>query len=102
CRTPTREGREKTHNEPRRHYQVTLWISVPASIAGLLLVCGLGRSFYAWVFYPIHDLEEGVNRVARGDFEHRIEVHSGDEMEDLGEAFNDMMSRLHALYSDLA
>jgi two-component system, NtrC family, sensor kinase len=89
-------------NESRRHYQVTLWISVPASVAGLLLVCGLGRSFYAWVFYPIHDLEEGVNRVARGDFEHRIEVHSGDEMEDLGEAFNDMMGRLHALYSDLA
>jgi signal transduction histidine kinase/CHASE3 domain sensor protein len=89
-------------NESRRHYQVTLWISVPASIAGLLLVCGLGRSFYAWVFYPIRDLEEGVQRVAHGDFEHRIEVHSGDEMEDLSEAFNDMMARLHALYSDLA
>jgi signal transduction histidine kinase len=88
--------------ESRGHYQITLWISVPASIAGLLLVCGLGRSFYAWVFYPIRDLEEGVARVAGGNFDHRIEVHSGDEMEDLGAAFNDMMGRLHDLYSDLA
>ena len=67
----------------RRNYQITLWIVVPASVVGLLLMAGLLGSFYAWVFYPIRDLEAGVSRVARGDFDHRIEVHSGDEMEDL-------------------
>ncbi len=54
------------------------------------------------MFHPIRDLEAGVIRVAKGDFDHRIEVHSGDEMEDLGTAFNDMMRRLQDLYSDLA
>jgi signal transduction histidine kinase len=88
--------------ESRRHYQVSLWIVVPSSVLGLLLMAGLMQSFYAWVFYPIRDLEAGVKRVARGDFAHRIEVHSGDEMEDLGAAFNDMTQRLHNLYSNLA
>jgi two-component system NtrC family sensor kinase len=88
--------------DSRSKYQTTLWIAVPASVVGLLLIIGLLGSFYAWVFHPIRDLEAGVNRVAKGDFDHRIQVHSGDEMEDLGVAFNDMMQRLQDLYSDLA
>ncbi len=89
-------------NHSRSNYQLTLWIAIPASAVGLLLVCGLRVYFYGWVFYPIRDLEAGVVRVAKGDLNHRIEVHSGDEMEDLGHAFNDMMQRLQDLYSDLA
>jgi two-component system NtrC family sensor kinase len=88
--------------DSRGKYQTTLWITVTASIVGLLLIIGMLGSFYAWVFHPIRDLEAGVNRVAKGDFDHRIEVHSGDEMEDLGAAFNDMMRRLQDLYGDLA
>jgi signal transduction histidine kinase len=86
----------------RSHYQITLWISIPTSIVGLLLLCGLLRSLYGWVFFPIRDLGEGVARVGRGDFSRKIEVHSGDEMEDLAAAFNDMMQRLNDFYSELA
>jgi signal transduction histidine kinase len=89
-------------NESRSHYQITLWISIPTSIVGLLLVSGLLRAFFAWLFWPIRDLAAAVARVARGDFSRKIELHSGDEMEDLADAFNDMMQRLHHLYSDLA
>lgn len=86
----------------RRHYQVALWIIVPASVIGLLSMAGLLRSFYGWVFNPIRDLEAGVKRVAQGEFDRAIEVASGDEMEDLAAAFNDMMRRLADLYNDLA
>jgi len=96
------QGMHKRIDRSRRNYQVTAWIAGLASIVGLLLVCGVFGSFYAWVFHPIRDLEAGVARVAKGDFDHRIEVHSGDEMEDLATAFNNMMQRLHDLYSDLA
>jgi signal transduction histidine kinase len=65
-------------------------------------LCFLLRFFYGWVFYPIRDLERGAGRVAQGDFEHRIDVHSGDEMEDLARAFNEMTSRLREMYTDLA
>jgi signal transduction histidine kinase len=89
-------------DESRRHYQVALWIIVPASAIGLLSMAGLMRSFYGWVFNPIRDLGAGVERVAQGEFSHRIEVTSGDEMEDLATAFNEMMQRLADLYTDLA
>ncbi len=54
------------------------------------------------MFYPVRDLIAGSGRVAHGDFESRIDVHSGDEFEDLAAAFNDMTHRLHFMYSDLA
>ncbi len=96
------EQLEERWGQSRRHYQIALWIIVPSSIVGLLVMAGLMRSFYVWVFAPIRDLELGVGRVAGGDLGHRIELHSGDEMEDLGNAFNEMMGRLQDLYSDLA
>ncbi len=89
-------------NESREHYQVTLWIVLPASGVGLLIMAGLMWSFYGWVINPIRDLQTGVLRVAGGDFTRRIEVKSGDEMEDLAAAFNDMMQRLRDLYDNLA
>jgi len=80
----------------------TLWFVFSTSIVGITLLCSLLRFFYAWVFYPIRDLEEGAGRVAQGDFEHRIEVHSQDELEDLAAAFNNMTGRLRETYRDLA
>jgi two-component system, NtrC family, sensor kinase len=88
--------------ETRRHYQITLWIVVPTSVAGLVMLLGLMRSFYTWIMYPIRDLNAGVARVAAGDFGHRIEINSGDEMQDLSAAFNDMTGHLQTLYGDLA
>lgn len=89
-------------NDSRRHYQISLWIIVPSSGIGLLMMAGLLHSFYGWIFYPIRDLEAGVSLLARGDFNHRIEVKSGDEMESLAQAFNEMTRRLRELYTDLA
>jgi signal transduction histidine kinase len=83
-------------------YKTCIWIVGSTSVVGVLLLCALLRSFYCWVFFPIRDLQQGAGRVAQGDFEHRIEVHSGDEMQDLAIAFNDMTGRLREMYRDLA
>jgi signal transduction histidine kinase len=83
-------------------YKVSLAIVISTSVIGILLMVSLLRFFYGWVFYPVRDLQQGAGRVAQGDFEHRIEVHSGDEMEELAAAFNDMTSRLREMYTDLA
>jgi len=88
-------------NEGKHYYQTCLWIVGTTSVCGVLLMAGLLRFFYGWVFYPVRDLEAGAERVAQGDFEHRIEVHSGDEMEDLSDAFNNMTGRLREMYRDL-
>jgi signal transduction histidine kinase len=83
-------------------YKTSLAIVLSTAIVGILLTASLLRFFYRWVFYPIRDLQQGAGRVAQGDFEHRIEVQSGDEMEDLAAAFNDMTGRLREMYRDLA
>ncbi len=86
----------------RETFRTSMWIVCSTSLGGVLLLCSLLGMFYRWVFYPIRDLEEGAGRVAQGDFEHRIQVHSGDELEDLATAFNDMTGRLQEMYRDLA
>jgi signal transduction histidine kinase len=82
-------------------YGISVKIVLATSIGGVLLLTVILRFFYTWVFHPIRDVERGAGRVAQGDFEHRIEVHSGDEMEDLAEAFNNMTQRLREMYRDL-
>jgi signal transduction histidine kinase len=83
-------------------YKVSLAVVLSTSVLGVILMAGLLRFFYGWVFNPIRALELGAGRVAGGDFDHRIDVNSGDEMEDLAAAFNDMTGRLREMYSDLA
>ena len=86
----------------RRDYVVSRAIIVSTSVLAVLMMAGLLRFFYRAVAHPIRDLEQGVGRVAKGDFEHRILVHSGDEIEDLAKAYNDMAERLRDMYRDLA
>jgi signal transduction histidine kinase len=83
-------------------FRLSLWIMCTSGVAGIILLFAFMRFFYRWAFFPIRDLERGAGRVAQGDFEHRIDVHSGDEMEDLAAAFNDMTGRLREMYRDLA
>lgn len=86
----------------KRDITVSLAIVLSTSVVAVLLMIAMLRFSYGWIFYPIRDLEAGVGRVAKGDFEHRIEVNSGDEIEDLSKAFNDMTGRLRDMYRDLA
>jgi signal transduction histidine kinase len=88
--------------DARVTFRNTLWIVLTTGVAGVLLMGGLLSFFYRWMFDPIRDLEAGAGRLAQGDFEHHIEVHSGDELEDLAGAFNNMTGRLREMYGGLA
>jgi signal transduction histidine kinase len=91
----------KRSQDSRQNFQSTLWIVSSTGIAGIVLLASLLHFFYGWMFSPIRALEEGAGQVARGEFDHRIEVNSGDELEDLAAAFNDMTGRLRDMYRDL-
>jgi class 3 adenylate cyclase len=43
---------------------------------------------------PIRQLEEGVRRIGAGQFDHRITISSGDELEELADRFNEMAEEL--------
>ncbi len=64
-----------------------------ATLAGLLLT----RKMMA----PIQALSTGVARIGSGDLSQRISIKTGDELEALGEQFNNMAARLEESYSTL-
>ena len=78
--------------------RVIVWTS---ALMVLAMLCGLMLLFHRWVLYPVRLLQRGVRRVARGSFDYKIELNSGDEMQDLAEAFNDMTAKISVTYADL-
>lgn len=86
----------------KEDYRTSLYLVCGITALGALLTLGLARLAYRWIVDPIRDLHAKVARVAEGNFDSRIEVHSGDEMQDLAAAFNDMTKRLQHMYADLA
>ena len=43
---------------------------------------------------PIRQLEDGAERIGAGQFDHRITISSGDELEQLANRFNEMAEEL--------
>lgn len=50
---------------------------------------------------PVGVLSAAAQAVATGDFDHKLEIRTGDELEELGEQFNRMSSQLQAQYENL-
>lgn len=85
----------------KRQYQSSRVIVWTSACAVLAMLCGLSALFHQWVLYPVRLLHRGVRRVARGSFDYKIELHTGDEMQALAEAFNEMTAKLSSSYGDL-
>jgi putative nucleotidyltransferase with HDIG domain len=50
---------------------------------------------------PLELLKEGTHRIAKKDFESRVNVQSNDEFEELADAFNEMSTRLSRQFKTL-
>jgi signal transduction histidine kinase len=70
-------------------------------VAGLLLAMIAGFVFARRMVEPIRALQAGADALGAGDLGKRIEVRSGDELEALGERFNEMAAKLAASYAGL-
>jgi signal transduction histidine kinase len=66
-----------------------------------LLVSGIGLALGTRLTRPLGALAEGVQQVARGNYDHRVEVRSGDELQLVADAFNDMSARLQSTIGEL-
>ncbi len=53
------------------------------------------------IIKPVRELHHGSEVIATGHLEHRLNIHTGDELEQLAVAFNDMASKLQESYSGL-
>ncbi len=74
------------------HHQATLtWFLVGAIVFG----CGAAVLFMWLVVYrPVKSLINGTHRVAGGDLNYRLPVHSDDELGDLATSFNKMTAEV--------
>lgn len=87
--------------QDRANYRTSLAVVYSSTVLVLVMLFLLVWLGYRSVFYPIRELHLGVRRLAQGNFDSRVEVDSGDETQELGEAFNEMADRLQAIYKDL-
>ncbi|MDD5557221.1 MAG: ATP-binding protein [bacterium] len=71
--------------------------------AVITLACGLSLALYLSrsLSRPIVALGRGARLIGGGDFDHRIELETGDELEDLAGRFNAMAARLKESYAGL-
>jgi len=82
-------------------------IYVSMSRSGALLLGALGLSLVVGVLLarrmivPIRALHEGAARIAGGDLTQRISIVTHDELQELGEQFNNMAARLEDSYATL-
>ena len=85
------------------------FVSLYASIfrTALFVLAGIVLSILASLILarkmvtPIRALRDGAAKIGAGDFGHRIDLHTGDELESLGEEFNQMTTRLRESYAHL-
>jgi class 3 adenylate cyclase/HAMP domain-containing protein len=68
---------------------------------GLVVAIIAGTIMARRMLVPITALQAGARRLGAGDFGHRIEVKTSDELEELANQFNGMAGQLAATYSDL-
>ncbi len=65
-------------------------------------ICALGVYIVRRLLLkPVNILHEGVGRIGKGNFEHKINIHTGDELEALANGFNKMGEALKGVYYNL-
>jgi methyl-accepting chemotaxis protein len=68
---------------------------------GLAVAILAGTVMARRMLIPITALRTGARRLGAGDFSHRIDVHTKDELQELADQFNSMAGKLHETYSGL-
>ncbi|RXT39403.1 adenylate/guanylate cyclase domain-containing protein [Bradyrhizobium betae] len=68
---------------------------------GLMVAILAGTLLARRMIIPITALRDGAHKLGEGDFNHRIEVRTSDELEDLAGQFNRMAGQLQETYSNL-
>jgi signal transduction histidine kinase len=71
------------------------------ALFGVVAIIWLMRRFHKRIFQPLHRLVCGSRRVAAGDFDHRIEICSDDEIAELAAAMNLMTTKFQDINRDL-
>jgi phosphoserine phosphatase RsbU/P len=67
---------------------------IPLAIGIVIVVVIIALVSSKTITDPVNRLVDAVTRIGNGDFDVRVAINTGDEMEHLGNAFNDMVPQL--------
>ncbi|HAP41066.1 MAG TPA: hypothetical protein DCQ94_15105 [Nitrospira sp.] len=84
---------------PIRH--LMLWMLILASVA-LCLLATLGYFAASRIVTPVRRLQEAARLIGRGELQEPIQIHTGDELEELAIEFNRMHTQLEAAFAGLS
>jgi signal transduction histidine kinase len=86
----------------RGEYRTWIGLTWVSSILAAAVLVTLANFFRRSVFQPLGTLIQGCRRIARdGEFEHRIQLQTQDEIAELAGAMNDMTERFLRIRDDL-
>jgi class 3 adenylate cyclase len=81
-------------SEAFRPIYAALWRTSSLLLAGTAFAGLLAYVLASRMTKPIHLLKEGAEHVGAGQFDYRIEIKTGDELQQLAESFNAMAAEL--------
>ncbi|MBI3595404.1 MAG: HAMP domain-containing protein [Nitrospirae bacterium] len=81
-------------------YTLLKWI-LSAGVLGFGVLTFLGWIVSKNLVKPIRDLQTGIQLIGDGQLDHRINLKTGDEIEDVGNEFNEMAKKMQTFYFGL-
>lgn len=73
------------------NFLTVIWIATMAGVLAMLLFRLIAQRMF---LRPVHQLRRTADKVAKGNIEVRSHIRTGDEFEELSDAFNSMLARL--------
>lgn len=76
------------------------WVTV-FGIVAVVLLASLGYIAAGRIVTPVRQLQQAAQSIGRGELRTPIQIHTGDELEDLADEFNRMNQQLKAAFAGL-
>lgn len=89
--------RSELMERPEQLMRLIVWLMAGMLAIVLLVIIALSRKITA----PVLLLKEGVNIVSTGKLDHRLDIRTGDEIQELADAFNRMTTDLREYIKNL-
>jgi signal transduction histidine kinase len=89
----TRNGMDAFSAEVRGQCNAWIFVTYTCTICAFLMMGLLIAAFHSLVVKPFRTLVDGSRLVAGGQFDHRIDLGTGDELSELADAMNEMTDR---------
>ncbi|MCB0146499.1 MAG: HAMP domain-containing protein, partial [Caldilineaceae bacterium] len=74
--------------------QQAMWLLALVAVFGLLIAVGAALLISRNVVRSVNTVQSAAQSFAAGDLSKRVQIHSGDELESLGNSFNTMADRI--------